>query len=63
MTAEELAAVAAAVAVLWPTPSAAEGVGGDAVEGRSEPGATAWRFAGRWWAGPRQAKSGWATST
>lgn len=63
-TPQELAAVVAAVELVWPPPpSAAPG------PQITDQGRRAWRFSGRWWtgAGPGiddpQAKSGWATST
>ncbi|HUR18496.1 MAG TPA: hypothetical protein VMZ51_06100 [Acidimicrobiales bacterium] len=56
LTPQQLAAVMAAVELVWPRPAPAP-----AAPVNPEPAAaTSWRFSGRWWA---QAKSGWATST
>jgi len=46
-TAEELAAILAAVEVAWPVPI---------VAALPEPEPSRWRFAGRWWAKPVPAR-------
>jgi hypothetical protein len=45
-TAEELAAIVAAVEVAWPRPVITE----------TAPGPSPWRFSGRWWSRPQTAR-------
>lgn len=49
-TEEEAAAMVAAIEMLWPRPT----VGGDYVDGERR--VPVWRFSGRWWALPIQAR-------
>ena len=45
-TAEELAAIVAAIEAAWPVPA----------PGREEPASPEWRFSGRWWREPVAAR-------